>query len=197
MGTQVPTLQKTDAAWRRGLICMARLDGDVGGALGDFALFAAAFGFGVASALLPVILNAEIYVIGLGALMAPRELAIAVMCLVVGTVAGKAIAFELIRRGSNRWQVKRSADRKPPTHRVTKALRRWGDRMLVWLSHPYLGSGTVLVSSLTSVPPLAVVTVLAAASKQPLWLFLLMVALGRTVQFLALAFLVHRVAPLG
>lgn len=62
------------------------------------------------------------------------------------------------------------------------------------LSHPYLGSATVLVSSLTSVPPLAVVTVLAAASRQPLWLFLLMVAIGRTVQFLALAFVVNNLA---
>jgi membrane protein YqaA with SNARE-associated domain len=69
--------------------------------------------------------------------------------------------------------------------------------MLGWLSHPYLGSAAVLVSSLTSVPPLAVVTVLAAASRQPLWLFLVMVAIGRTAQFLALAFLVHAIAPVG
>lgn len=171
--------------------------GGVSGVLGDLAPYAAAFAFGIASALLPVILNAEIYVISLGALMAPRNLLIAVLCLVVGTVVGKAIAFELIRRGSTKWRIKRSVDRKPPTHAVTKALRRWGDRMLAWLSHPYLGSTAVLVSSLTSVPPLAVVTVLAAASRQPLWLFLVMVGIGRTVQFVALAFLVHTIAPVG
>lgn len=173
----------------------ARLDECVSGALGDFALFAAAFGFGVASALLPIILNAELYVIGLGALMGPRNLVIAVLCLVAGTVVGKAVIFELIRRGSTRWKISRSAEREPPAHRITKALRRGSDRMLTLLSHRYLGSGTVLVSSLTSVPPLAVVTVLAAASRQPLWLFLLMVGIGRAAQFLALAFLVHAVAP--
>ena len=165
------------------------------GAWGDFALFATAFGFGVASGLLPVVLNAELYVIGMAALMAPRELIIAVLCLVAGTVLGKAITFELVRRGSTRWKLSRPVERRVPTHRVTKLLRHWGDRLLVLLSHPYLGSGTVLVSSLTSVPPLAVVTVLAAASRQPLWLFLLMVGIGRTAQFLALAFLVHSVAP--
>jgi membrane protein YqaA with SNARE-associated domain len=168
--------------------------GGVSGALGDFALFAAAFGFGVASALLPVILNAELYVIGLGALMGPRDLLIAVLCLVAGTVVGKAVTFELIRRGSTRWKVSRSPERKPATRRVTKALRPVSDRMLTLLSHPYLGSATVLVSALTSVPPLAVVTVLAAASRQPLWLFLLMVGIGRTSQFLVLAFVVHSVA---
>lgn len=165
------------------------------GALGDFALFAAAFGFGVASALLPVILNAELYVVGLGALMGPRNLLIAVLCLVAGTVVGKAITFELIRRGSTKWKVSRSPDRRPATRRITRALRPTSDRLLTLLSHRYLGSATVLVSSLTSVPPLAVVTVLAAASRQPLWLFLLMVAAGRTAQFLALAFIVHSVAP--
>ena len=78
---------------------------------------------------------------------------------------------------------------------MTKALRHGGDGMLKLLSHRYLGSATVLVSSATGVPPLAVVTVLAAASRLPLWLFLLMVAIGRTSQFLALGFLVHSVAP--
>jgi membrane protein YqaA with SNARE-associated domain len=166
----------------------------VGGIWGDLAVFGAALGFGVASALLPVVLNAELYVAGMAALLGPRELLIAVLCLVGGTVGGKAIAFELIRRGSTRWRVTRAVERGKPTHRVTRWLRRWGDRLLHLLSHRYLGSGTVLASSLVSVPPLAVVTVLAAASRQPLWLFLVMVALGRTVQFLALAFLIHSVA---
>ncbi len=78
---------------------------------------------------------------------------------------------------------------------LTKTLRRWGDRLLALLSHRYLGSATVLVSSSTGVPPLAVVTVLAAASRQPLWLFLLMVGIGRTSQFLVLAYIVYSVAP--
>lgn len=164
------------------------------GAASDYAPFAAAFGFGIASGILPVILNAEIYVMGMGALMARESLFVAVLCLCAGTVIGKAITFELIRHGSTNPRFRRSMDRRVPHNRVTKAIRRGSDRMLDFLSHPYLGSATVLVSSLTSVPPLAVVTIPAAASRQPLWLFLVMVAIGRTTQFLGLAFLIHHVA---
>ena len=179
----------------RARVGAARLDGDVSGALGELALYAAAFAFGVGSSILPVILNAELYVVGMGAFVPHPELVFALLSLAAGTVVGKAIVFEGVRRGSTRLRIRRPADRHEPTHGVTKTLRRWGDRLLKLLSHRYLGSATVLVSSSTGVPPLAVVTVLAAASRQPLWLFLLMVGIGRTSQFLALAYLVHSVRP--
>lgn len=160
--------------------------------MGELALFVAAFAFGVGSGILPVVLNAEAYVVGMGALVSrPPLLASAIVCLGVGTVVGKAIVFELVRHGSSRF--KRSADRRTPRYRLTAAIRRWGDRLIRLQSHPYLGSATVLVSSLTGIPPLAIVTITAAASRQPLWLFLAMVFIGRTAQFLAIAFLVHGV----
>ncbi|MFZ0140200.1 MAG: hypothetical protein WAL70_03880 [Aeromicrobium sp.] len=157
--------------------------------MGDLALLGAAFAFGVGSALLPVLLNAELYVIGMGAFVPEPLLAIAILSLGIGTVLGKAIVFELVRRGSSR--VRKTVERKPPRNAFTAAMRRAGDRLLKFLDHPYLGAGTVLVSSLTGIPPLAVVTILAAASRQPRWLFLLMVFVGRTTQFLALAYIVH------
>ncbi|MFL6089522.1 MAG: hypothetical protein ACJ71Z_05220 [Aeromicrobium sp.] len=160
---------------------------------GDLALFAAAFAFGVGSGLLPVILNAEVYVVGMGALVPHPTLIFAVLSLGAGTVVGKAIAFEAVRRGSTKLKVNQPAKRTAPRHWLTRRLRRGGDHMLTLLSHPYLGSATVLLSSMTGVPPLALVTVLAAASRQPLWLFLVMVGVGRTAQFMALAFLVHQV----
>jgi len=173
------------------------IEGVDGETLRHVALVAAAFGFGVGSGVLPVILNAEVYVVGMGALMPHPLLVFAVLSLSAGTVLGKAIVFELVRRGSSK--VKRSVERKPPRNRVTRLIRRGGDRMLALISHRYLGAATVLVSSLTGVPPLAAVTILAGASRQPLWLFLLMVGIGRTAQFLTLAYLVHQIrfSPLG
>jgi len=160
--------------------------------VGELALFAAAFAFGIGSALLPVVLNAEAYVVAMGALVPHPELVFMILTLGAGTVIGKALVFELVRRGSSK--VKRSVDRREPTNRLTITLRRWGDRMIALQSHPYLGSATVLISSLTGVPPLAVVTIIAGASRQPLWLFLVMVAVGRTSQLLAIGFLAHQVA---
>jgi membrane protein YqaA with SNARE-associated domain len=161
--------------------------------VGELALFAAAFAFGVGSGILPVILNAEVYVVSMGALVPQPTLVFVLLCLGAGTVVGKAIVFEAIRRGSTRVKLRRQIERPEPRNRLTKALRRGGDHTLTLLSHRYLGSATVLLSSASGVPPLAVVTVLAAASRQPLWLFLLMVAVGRTSQYMALAFLVHQV----
>jgi membrane protein YqaA with SNARE-associated domain len=159
--------------------------------MGDLALLGAAFAFGVGSGILPVILNAEVYVVGLGAFVPRDLLVITILSLGIGTVLGKAIVFELVRRGSSR--VRGTVERKPPRHAVSARMRQVGDRMLTFLDHRYLGAATVLASSLTGVPPLAVVTILAAASRQPRTLFLTMVFVGRTSQFLALAFLVHRV----
>lgn len=156
---------------------------------GTAALLGAAFAFGIGSALLPVVLNAELYVIGMGAFVPSSLLVVTILTLGIGTVIGKALVFELVRRGSSR--VRKTVDRKPPRNRFTAAMRRVGDRLLTLLDRRYLGAATVLASSGFGVPPLAVVTILAGASRQPRTLFLLMVFIGRTAQFLAIAFIVH------
>ena len=155
----------------------------------ELLIHGAAFAFGVGAAILPVFLNAEVYVVAMGATMQDWMLFWGVMALSVGTVAGKALVFVLIRGGSQRFR--REARRSEPRYRFTAWLRRVGDLLLTWLDRPVLGAATVLLSSLLAVPPLAVVTILAPLSRQRLWVFLAMVFLGRTAQFLALAFLVH------
>jgi membrane protein YqaA with SNARE-associated domain len=158
---------------------------------GDLALLGAAFAFGVGSALLPMFLNAEIYVGSMGALVNSRPLLFAaIVALVVGTVIGKAFVFQLARQGSRKI---RATTRKPTKNRASATLRRFSDWMLGLLDRPYVGALTAFVSSLTGVPPLAIVTLIAGASKQPQWLFLTMVFLGRLIQFVAIAFLLHKV----
>lgn len=160
--------------------------------MGDVALLGvlgAAFAFGIGSALLPVFLNAEAYVVAMGALVDSRvDLVFAILALSVGTVIGKIFVFELARKGSSKI---RSVDRKPSRNKFFAKVRRFSDWLLSLLDRPYEGGLTVLMSSIFGIPPLAIVTVMAGASRQPRWLFLLMVFIGRTAQFLALAFIVH------
>ena len=158
--------------------------------MGDWALYGAAFAFGIGSALLPIFLNAEAYVIAMGALVSTRfSLLLGILFLVAGTILGKAVVFELARKGSNRI---RSVDRKRSPNEFLIKVRRFSDWLLSLLDQPYAGALTALMSSLFGVPPLAIVTIMAGASKQKRWIFLLMVFIGRLLQFLVLAFIVHK-----
>lgn len=94
----------------------------VGGTWSDFALIGVAFAFGVGSGILPVVLNAELYVVTTGALARGPLLVALILSLAGGTVVGKAVVFELVCRGSTR--VKGSVDRPPPRNRVTAVVRR-------------------------------------------------------------------------
>jgi membrane protein YqaA with SNARE-associated domain len=158
--------------------------------MGDLLLAATAFAFGIGSSLLPMFLNAEVYVVALAGLTeSPVFLFWLVMALSVGTVIGKMIVFDLARKGRQRLSRR---ERKEPRNRFTARVREFSDWMLGLLDRPYLGATTVFVSSAFMVPPLAIVTILAGASRQPLWLFSTMVFVGRTLQYLAIAFVLHR-----
>lgn len=158
--------------------------------MGDFALVGAAFAFGIGSALLPVLLNAELYVGGNAALVSESIIIVVVLSLSVGTVIGKAIVFELARKG--RKVVGRGV-RRPTSNRWILTLRSVSDWLLGLLDRPYAGGLTVLASSLFGVPPLAAVTIAAGVSHQSRYLFLTIVFLGRTAQFLVIAFVVGKV----
>lgn len=158
--------------------------------MGDLVLHGAAFAFGVGSALLPMFLNAELYVVGMGALVPDSLLWLAILSLGLGTVLGKWFVFELARKGSSKL---RAVDR-PASHGTWRVrIRRVTDWLLGLLDRPYVGGTTVMLSCLIGVPPLAIVTIMAGASKQPRWLFLTMVFVGRTVQFLAIGYVINGV----
>ncbi|MFT4189618.1 MAG: hypothetical protein QM621_13710 [Aeromicrobium sp.] len=158
---------------------------------GDLALVATAVAFGVGSSLLPMLLNAEAYVVLLGTLTSSEVFLFwLVVALSVGTMLGKVVVFDLVRKGRQKLTRK---ERKPSSRRVVMAARRVNDVLLGLLDHRHLGGATVFASSAFMMPPLAVVTVLAGASRQPMWLFALMVFVGRTLQYLAIAFLLHHV----
>ena len=174
----------------------------------ELALIGAAIAVGIGAALLPVFVNAEVYVVTMGATVNSRPfLALLILIHVVATTVGKAFVFQLARRGTNKI---RMVTPKEPRNAFTAAMRRIGQRfaltrfaqwvkrvsdwLLTLLDRPYSGGLTAFMSSLIGVPPLAIVTILAGASKQPQWLFLTMVFTGRLIQFLAIAFLLHQVS---
>ena len=159
---------------------------------GELALIGTAIAVGLGAAFLPVFVNAEVYVVAIGATVDSKLfLVILIVVHVIATTIGKAIVFQLARTGTRKI---RSVDRRPPRNRFVAWIRGIGDRLLGLLDRPHAGGLTVLASSLTGVPPLAIVTLLAGASKQPQWLFLTMVFIGRLIQFLALAFLFHQIS---
>ncbi|MBC7632473.1 VTT domain-containing protein [Aeromicrobium sp.] len=159
---------------------------------GDLALFGAAFAVGIGSALLPIFVNAEVFVGGLGTMVNNRlTLLLAIVSLVIATTIGKAFVFQLARKGSRKI---RSVERKAARNAFVGWVRRVSDWLLGLLDRPYAGALTAFVSSLTGVPPLAIVTIMAGASRQPQWLFLTMVFAGRMIQFLAIAFLFQKVS---
>lgn len=178
----------------------------MGGA--ELALIGVAFAVGIGAALLPMFINAEVYVIATGATVSSRPfLAFLILVHVIGTTIGKAFVFQLARRGTNKIRMV-----KPERHRTGfsawmhnlgsklgrtrffRFLKRINDWLLTLLDRPYSGGLTAFMSSLIGVPPLAIVTILAGASKQPQWLFLTMVFFGRLIQFLAIAFILHQVS---
>ncbi|WP_374999812.1 hypothetical protein [Aeromicrobium sp. CTD01-1L150] len=162
--------------------------------MGDLAIHGAAFAFGFVSAIFPLF-NAEAYVVGLGTLVrSDARLVVAIMALTVGTVVGKALVFELVRGGSKRFG-KDPEDRHVPRTRFGAMVRRTGDTMLTLMDRPVTGAATVFVSSLLAVPPLAIVSIVAALSRQRLWVFLTMVLIGRSIQYLSIAFVIHHVIP--
>ncbi|MFC5678073.1 VTT domain-containing protein [Aeromicrobium endophyticum] len=174
----------------------------------ELGLIGAAIAVGLGAAVLPVFVNAEVYVVAIGATVNSRPfLALLIVIHVIATTIGKAFVFQLARKGTNKI---RMVEPRPPRSaftawlrrvgrrlgrtRVMKRIRRLNDWLLTLLDRPYSGGLTAFLSSLTGIPPLAIVTILAGASKQPQWLFLTMVFTGRLIQFLAIAFLLHQVS---
>lgn len=160
---------------------------------------------GVGAALVPMFVNAEVYIVALAANIDSRSLlAFLIVVHVAATTVGKAFVFQLARVGTERLKV---VEPKPPRTTVGRWwqtlrsrysrtrfaawMRRLSNRLIALLDHRYGGGVTVFFSSLLGVPPLAIVTILAGASKQPRWLFLTMVFIGRLLQFLAIAFVLH------
>lgn len=150
----------------------------------------AAFGFGIASALIPV-LNAEVYVVGLAAASSRQSVWLSLILMALGTTVGKVVIFESARHGSKRFKRRRDKAHRegtaPPRTRLGRRVRVAGDVLLTWLAHPVLGPVTVLIAAFVGVPPLLLVAALAGVSRIRVGLFAAAVLVGRLARFATIA----------
>jgi membrane protein YqaA with SNARE-associated domain len=148
----------------------------------------AALGYGLASALVPV-LNAEAYAVVAG--QRGGHTMVAVLALALGQTAGKLLLFESARRGTGRLARTLTRPNRPnrPNRSGSAAARagRWAAPIRRWLSRRRTALPTVLASAALGVPPLAVVSLAAGTASIYRWEFAIACCLGRTARFAVLA----------
>ncbi|MEU8116741.1 VTT domain-containing protein [Micromonospora sp. NPDC048947] len=137
-----------------------------------------ALGYGVASALVPVV-NAEAYAVVAG--QRAGHALVAVVALALGQTAGKLLLFESARRGSGR--LARTVAKREKSGRAAARAARWTEPIRRWLSRRRTALPTVLASAAVGVPPLAVVSLAAGTAGLRRWEFAVACLSGRVIRF--------------
>ena len=132
-----------------------------------FALYAATFLMGLASGLIPFVINLEIYILGVAALSHAAAAPI-VGLAAAGQLLAKFLLYQAGRGAFNsrfvRWKRREAA---------MSTLEKYRGHSLA----------VVALSSVTGLPPLYGVSLAAGAMALPVGRFLVIVALGRIVRF--------------
>lgn len=159
------------------------------GALGwpDLAALLTSIGFGVVSAVVPVI-NAEAYVIAsqVSAMVGPVPVAVGVG---TGQTVGKVLLFLGVRRGrefafvQRRRELARAKPHGPFRQRFAASM----SRLLALVGTKRWGLPIVLLAAIVGLPPLYAVALLAGATKMRLLWFALVVLVGRVTRFVLVA----------
>ncbi|RAO14364.1 hypothetical protein ONO23_01562 [Micromonospora noduli] len=137
-----------------------------------------ALGYGVASALVPIV-NAEAYAVVAG--QRGGHALVAVVALALGQTAGKLLLFESARRGSGRLAHK--VAKRGKSGRAATRAARWTEPIRRWLSRRRTALPTVLASAAVGVPPLAVVSLAAGTGGLRRWEFAVACLSGRVIRF--------------
>lgn len=135
----------------------------------------ALLGVSVASALVPLI-NLEVYLIGLAAVVGTEQLWLLAAVAGLGQMIGKVVWYYL---GANalRWGWVR---KKMETPKAQAKLEHWRQRTQ---DRPLAGAALLLVSGFTGFPPFAIVAVLAGQLRMDLTLFVTVTFVSRSLRF--------------
>lgn len=144
-------------------------------------------GYGLVSAFVPIF-NSEAFVLAAAA-TSVSAVWWGVVGITLGQTAGKVVIFVLARKGVHRRFVRERLPRPEGTSlpQWRQRVQSWSARLLVQLDRRWVGGLVVFVSSMTGLPPLAVVSVMAGLRRTPLAAFTVAVFVGRLVRFGALA----------
>lgn len=152
-------------------------------------------GVGILSALIPVA-NAEAYVVG-NEVAGLGDMVPVAVGIGVGQTFGKVALFLSVRWGRQTPFVKkRRADPRPPRTRFGVWLRRTLDFLVHLIEHRWWGVPILFLAASVGIPPLYPVAFLAGATRINVWLFTVVVLVGRQLRFLALALGVSGVIPM-
>jgi membrane protein YqaA with SNARE-associated domain len=150
---------------------------------------ALAVGFGIGSAVIPV-LNAEAYVLGVG-VSGALDPVVAAVGVSVGQTVGKVAMFLAVRYRPG-YASKKGKEPKPVNLDTRRGrLIQWNrdisKRLLDALSDRRWGIPVTLLSSSVGIPPLYGVALIAGASRMGWLTFTLSVLAGRLARFVTLA----------
>jgi membrane protein YqaA with SNARE-associated domain len=148
-----------------------------------------AVGFGIGSAVVPV-LNAEIYVLGVGA-SGKLDPVVAAIGVSVGQTIGKVAMFLAVRYrpgyAAKKNKAPKPVDLSTRRGRLVQWNRTVSKRLLDALSDRRWGIPVTLLSSSVGIPPLYAVALIAGASRMGVVTFSLSVLAGRAARFITLA----------
>lgn len=142
---------------------------------------AAALGYGVLSALVPIF-NSEAYA-GVAAAAGSWVTAAAVLVgLAAGQTIGKLVIYTGASHGSRWWST--MFGRTAKEEKETSAGRRWWDRSVVELARPRTAVPVLLAAASVGLPPLALVALASGVARTNRALFVSLVLGGRIVRFM-------------
>ncbi|GAA1593475.1 hypothetical protein GCM10009742_45280 [Kribbella karoonensis] len=151
---------------------------------------ALAVGFGIGSAVVPV-MNAEAYVLALGATHALNPV-VAAIGVSIGQTIGKVAMFLAVRHRPDYAARKAKKEPKPVNldtrwGRFVQWNRDLSKRLLDAMSDSRWGAPVTLLSAFVGIPPLYGVALIGGASRMRTWVFTLSVLVGRGARFVLLA----------
>ena len=140
---------------------------------GDLLATASSLGFGLLSALVPVV-NAEIWVAGAAAILPKSRYPAMLVFFTLGTMIGKGLVF----MGAEKLAVKATPKVRERIERVSSLLHR----------RPAMAWPVVFLSAVVGIPPYYPITIAAGIVRMGLVMFLAVGYAGRLARFAAIAY---------